>query len=232
MSIVAPFDHAGLVAWPQSFQMHQAHYIYIAPADVIVDTEMDNPTESFPVVNSTNTNDEKQHRAAMQWGNAITGVEQRFFSFTEFREALHKYSIAHGFTYKYKKNDCHRVTVKCKLEGCQWHIYALRLATTQLICIKKMSSTNTCEGASVKAGHQATRGGVGNLIKEKLKLYPNYRPRDIADDMKRDCGIQLNYSQAWRAKEIAREQLQGSYKEASVSLLGLILNLVFILLFE
>lgn len=84
MSIVAPFDHAGLVAWQQSFQMHQAHYIYIAPADVIVDTEMDKPNESFPVVNSINTNDEKQHRAAMQWGNAITGVEQRFLALLSF----------------------------------------------------------------------------------------------------------------------------------------------------
>lgn len=188
--------------------------LYIAPPDDTIDIEMDTPNKSLPVVTPTNTNDEKQHRAAMQWENTITGVDQRFSSFTEFREALHKYSIAHGFTYKYKKNDSHRVTVKCKLEGCPWRIYASRLATTQLICIKKMSSTHTCEGAAVKAGYRATRGWVGSIIKEKLKLSPNYKPRDIADDMKRDYGIQLNYSQAWRAKEIAREQLQGSYKEA------------------
>jgi hypothetical protein len=55
---------------------------------------------------------------------------------------------------------------------------------------------------------------VGSIIKEKLKVSPNYKPKDIADDIKREYGIQLNYSQAWRAKEIAREQLQGSYKEA------------------
>lgn len=188
--------------------------LYVAPPDEIIDIEMDTSDKSFPVVTPTDTNDEKQRRAAMQWENTITGVDQRFSSFTEFREALHKYSIAHGFTYKYKKNDSHRVTVKCKLEGCPWRIYASRLATTQLICIKKMSSKHTCERAAVKAGYRATRGWVGNIIKEKLKLSPNYKPRDIADDMKREYGIQLNYSQAWRAKEIAREQLQGSYKEA------------------
>ncbi|XP_058209324.1 uncharacterized protein LOC131322142 isoform X2 [Rhododendron vialii] len=157
---------------------------------------------------------ENDRRAVTQWEKTITGVDQRFRSFTEFREALHKYSIAHGFAYKFKKNDNRRVTAKCKSEGCPWRIYASRLATTQLVCIKKMSSTHTCEGASVKAGYRATRGWVGNIIKEKLKASPNYKPKDIASDIKREYGIQLNYTQAWRAKEIAREQLQGSYKEA------------------
>jgi len=81
-----------------------------------------------------------------------------------------------------------------------------------------MTRDHTCEGSAVKAGYRATRGWVGNIIKEKLKASPNYRPKDIADDIKREYGIQLNYSQAWRAKEIAREQLQGSYKEAYTQL--------------
>ncbi|KAK3017233.1 hypothetical protein RJ639_007151 [Escallonia herrerae] len=188
-----------------------------APDDVIqtgdpIDMYM--PGETTPGHLLCGFNDDKHRRAATQWENTITGVDQRFCSFTEFREALHKYSIAHGFTYKYKKNDSHRVTVKCKAEGCPWRIYASRLATTQLICIKKMSTTHTCEGAAVKAGYRATRGWVGSIIKEKLKASPNYKPKDIASDIKREYGIQLNYSQAWRAKEIAREQLQGSYKEA------------------
>ncbi|XP_019075492.1 uncharacterized protein LOC100247698 isoform X2 [Vitis vinifera] len=177
-----------------------------------VDMDMANYTHSdnAPVI----SNDDKHQKAAQQWENTITGVDQRFNSFNEFREALHKYSIAHGFAYKYKKNDSHRVTVKCKSQGCPWRIYASRLSTTQLICIKKMHTTHTCEGAIVKAGYRATRGWVGTIIKEKLKVSPNYKPKDIADDIKREYGIQLNYSQAWRAKEIAREQLQGSYKEA------------------
>ncbi|XP_038722970.1 uncharacterized protein LOC120014918 isoform X2 [Tripterygium wilfordii] len=141
------------------------------------------------------SNDENHRRAALQWENTITGVDQR-----------------------YKKNDSHRVTVKCKGQGCPWRIYASRLSTTQLICIKKMNANHTCEGGSVKAGYRATRGWVGSIIKERMKISPNYRPKDIADDIKREYGIELNYSQAWRAKEIAREQLQGSYKEAYTQL--------------
>ncbi|XP_042989569.1 uncharacterized protein LOC122316819 isoform X2 [Carya illinoinensis] len=167
-----------------------------------------------PISYLAGSDDDKHRKAAQQWENTITGVDQRFNSFSEFREALHKYSIAHEFAYRYKKNDSHRVTVKCKSQGCPWRIYASRLSTTQLICIKKMNTQHTCEGAAVKAGYRATRGWVGSIIKEKLKVAPNYKPKDIADDIKREYGIQLNYSQAWRAKEIAREQLQGSYKEA------------------
>ncbi|XP_062143820.1 uncharacterized protein LOC133851413 [Alnus glutinosa] len=192
----------------------------VTPIDIQVDTanannhiDMEIPNETA-LVYPAGSNDDRHRKAAQQWENTITGVDQRFNSFSEFREALHKYSIAHGFAYRYKKNDSHRVTVKCKSQGCPWRIYASRLSTTQLICIKKMNTQHTCEGAAVKAGYRATRGWVGSIIKEKLKVSPNYKPKDIADDIKREYGIQLNYSQAWRAKEIAREQLQGSYKEA------------------
>ncbi|VVA35383.1 PREDICTED: MuDR family transposase [Prunus dulcis] len=192
----------------------------VEPIDVRVDTcnaidQIDMELHETPLISVLgSSSDDKHHKAAQQWENTITGVDQRFNSFGEFREALHKFSIAHGFAYRYKKNDSHRVTVKCKSQGCPWRIYASRLSTTQLICIKKMNTDHTCEGAAVKAGYRATRGWVGSIIKEKLKVSPNYKPKDIADDIKREYGIQLNYSQAWRAKEIAREQLQGSYKEA------------------
>ncbi|XP_076941165.1 uncharacterized protein LOC143610621 [Bidens hawaiensis] len=179
------------------------------PLDTVI--QNDDPLLSLPY----DSNYENQHnKAAIQWENTITGVEQRFSSFAEFREALHKFSIAHGFRYKYKKSDSHRVSVKCKAEGCPWKIYVSRLPTTHIIRIKKMNPEHTCNGVAAKAGYRATKGWVGNIIKEKLRSSPNYRPKDIVADIKREYGVQLNYSQAWRAKGIAKEQLQGSYKDA------------------
>lgn len=178
--------------------------------DALINIPTDVPLH-FPL---TAYSDEKHVKAAQQWQHNITGVGQRFNSVHEFREALRKYAIAHQFAFRYKKNDSHRVTVKCKAEGCPWRIHASRLSTTQLICIKKMDSTHTCEGTVVTTGNQATRSWVAGIIKEKLKVFPNYKPKDIVHDIKKDYGIQLNYFQAWRGKEIAKEQLQGSYKEA------------------
>ncbi|XP_071737034.1 uncharacterized protein [Rutidosis leptorrhynchoides] len=161
-----------------------------------------------------NFSDEKHSKATEQWQNNITGVGQRFNSVTDFRDALRKYAIANRFAFKYKKNDSHRVTVKCKTEGCPWRIHASRLSTTQLICIKKMNPNHTCEGSVLTTGHQATRSWVAGVIKEKLKVSPNYKPKDIVIDIKEQYGVELNYFQAWRGKEIAKEQLQGSYKDA------------------
>ncbi|GFZ09583.1 MuDR family transposase [Actinidia rufa] len=151
---------------------------------------------------------------SQEWQDTITGVGQRFRSVHEFREALRKYAIANEFTLMYKKNENERVTAKCKAEGCPWRIHASRLATTQLFCIKKMNATHTCEGVVVPTGLQATRNWVAGIIKEKLKVNLDYNPKDIVNDIKQECGIQIKYYQAWRWKEIAKEQLQGSYKKA------------------
>ncbi|XP_031406488.1 uncharacterized protein LOC116215062 isoform X2 [Punica granatum] len=197
----------------------------VAPLDVMDDTghveaHMDDiPVDISPILSAMNgstlaSSSEKHAKGAQQWQSAITGEGQRFSSVGEFREALRKYAIAHQFAFRYKKNDSHRVTVKCKAEGCPWRIHASKLATTQLICIKKMTPTHTCEGNVSTSGHQATRSWVASIIKEKLRVFPNYKPKDIVNDIKQEYGIQLNYFQAWRGKEIAKEQLQGSYKEA------------------
>ncbi|XP_058214352.1 uncharacterized protein LOC131325892 [Rhododendron vialii] len=178
--------------------------------DVPIDIPVYIPTP-FPSVGS---NDENHIKAAQEWENTITGVGQRFNSVHDFREALRKYSVAHQFALVYKKNESERVTVKCKAEGCPWRIHASRLATTQLFCVKKLNPTHTCEGATLTTGHQATRNYVADIIKEKLKVNPDYHPKDIVNDIKQEHGIELKYYQAWRWKEIAKERLQGSYKKA------------------
>ncbi|PIA37919.1 hypothetical protein AQUCO_02900047v1 [Aquilegia coerulea] len=177
------------------------------PMDTPIDIAVD---KGFPSISF----ETKHHKATKEWENIITGVNQRFGSAHEFRETLRKYSIAHGFAYVLKKNDPLRVTAKCKSEGCPWRIHASRLSTTPFFCIKKMNPEHTCEGSVVTSGYQATTSWVASIIKDKLRESPNYKPKDIAEDFKRDYGIELKYAQAWRGKEIAREQLQGSYEEA------------------
>ncbi|KAL0364895.1 UNVERIFIED_CONTAM: hypothetical protein Sangu_0587100 [Sesamum angustifolium] len=174
-----------------------------------VPTEISVPTEMPMPISFVGSYSEKHAKVAEKWQDNITGVGQRFNSVHEFREALRKYAIAHQFAFKYKKNDSDRVTVKCKSEGCPWRIHASRLSTTPLICIKKMNPTHTCEGSMGTNGYKATRSWVASIIKEKLSVFPNYKP-NIVNDIKQEYGIQLNYFQAWRGKEIAKEQLQGS----------------------
>ncbi|XP_039051673.1 uncharacterized protein LOC120193148 [Hibiscus syriacus] len=60
------------------------------------------------------------------------------------------------FAFRFIKNDGHRVTAKCKAEGCPWSIHASKGSATQLISIKTMNPTHTCRGAAVSSGPQAT----------------------------------------------------------------------------
>ncbi|KAK8515333.1 hypothetical protein V6N12_075378 [Hibiscus sabdariffa] len=179
-----------------------------------IDVDVDLPPDIASILPISVIPYERHAKGAEQWQNTITGVGQRFSTVTEFRESLRKYAIAHQFAFKYKKNDSRRVTAKCKVEGCPWRIHASRLSTTELISIKKMHPTHTCGGPALTGGYQATSSWVASVIKEKLKVFPDYKPKDIVNDIKQEYRIQLNYSQARRGKEIALGQLRGSYKDA------------------
>uniref|UniRef100_A0AB38Z7H9 DBD protein n=1 Tax=Paeonia suffruticosa TaxID=45171 RepID=A0AB38Z7H9_PAESU len=172
------------------------------------------PLNSLPL-SVANGGDSEQPRMTKLWENCITGLQQQFNSVHDFRDALRKYSMALGFTYNYKNNDCKRVTAMCKAEGCPWRIHASRLSTTQLFRIKKFNSSHTCgAGTGTSNRPHASKKLVASIIKEKLRDTPNCKPREIANEIRRDFGIDLRYSQAWRGMETAKEELQGSYKDA------------------
>ncbi|XP_044412227.1 uncharacterized protein [Triticum aestivum] len=156
----------------------------------------------------------KRQKICASWENTITGVGQVFEGPKEFRDALHKYAIAHRFHYRFVKNDSSRVTVECTDEGCPWRIHASKSSANQEFMIKKVVGSHTCESETVKSNRLASQKWVASVIKEKLRDSPNYRPRDIANDLQREYGLSLNYSQAWRGKLIARKELYSPHEEA------------------
>lgn len=149
----------------------------------------------------------------VSWKEGITGVGQEFKSVYEFRDALQKYAIAHRFVYRLKKNDTNRASGRCVTEGCCWRIHASWVPAAQSFRIKKMTKSHTCGGQSWKSAHP-TKNWLVNTIKDRLQDTPHHKPKDIAKCIFQDFGIELNYTQVWRGIEDAREQLQGSYKEA------------------
>ncbi|CAL5023497.1 unnamed protein product [Urochloa decumbens] len=155
----------------------------------------------------------KRQKICASWENAITGVGQVFEGSKEFRDALHKYAIAHRFHYRFVKNDSSRVTAECTDEGCAWRIHASKSHAKEF-AIKKVSGAHTCESETIKSHRLASQKWVASVIKEKIRDSPNYRPRDIANDLHREYGLSLNYSQAWRGKAIAQKELYSSHEEA------------------
>ncbi|WOL01873.1 hypothetical protein Cni_G10592 [Canna indica] len=157
----------------------------------------------------------KQKRLCINWDTMITGVGQVFSSSKAFRDALHKYAIANSFMYRFIKNDRSRVTAECTVEDCPWRIHASRSAAKQEFMVKKINDTHTCgKELSKESRRLASQRWVASIIKDKLRNTPNYKPKDIANDLEQEYGLSLNYSQAWRGKFIAKKELHNSHEEA------------------
>lgn len=151
------------------------------------------------------------------WDSLITCVGQVFDSAGAFRAALHKYAIANSFMYKFVKNEGSRVTAKCTDDECPWMIRASKKSSTQEFTIKKMRDLDdhNCDRKLTNEGHRlASQRWIASVIKDKLRESPNYKPREIADDLEREYGLSLNYSQAWRGKFVAKQELHNSREEA------------------
>ncbi|KAA8535178.1 hypothetical protein F0562_030181 [Nyssa sinensis] len=161
----------------------------------------------------TVSDDVSLEKLVASWKDGITGIGQDFKSVYEFRDTLQKYAIAHRFVYRLKKNDSNRASGRCVAEGCSWRIHASWVPAAQSFRIKKLNNSHTCGGESWKSAHP-TKNWLVSIIKDRLRDSPHHKPKDIANSILRDFGIELNYTQVWRGIENAREQLQGSYKDA------------------
>uniref|UniRef100_A0A2N9F741 SWIM-type domain-containing protein n=1 Tax=Fagus sylvatica TaxID=28930 RepID=A0A2N9F741_FAGSY len=186
----------------------------------IVADDLKQQEDIFPCEDDSNSspfrassNDVPPDKLVASWKDGIIGVGQEFKGVHEFRDALQKYAIAHRFMYKLKKNDTNRASGICGAEGCSWRIHASWDSSSQSFRIKKMNKTHTCGGESWKSAHPS-KNWLVSIIKDKLRDSPHHKPKEIANSILQDFGIELNYTQVWRGIEDAREQLQGSYKEA------------------
>uniref|UniRef100_A0ACD6AFZ9 Uncharacterized protein n=1 Tax=Avena sativa TaxID=4498 RepID=A0ACD6AFZ9_AVESA len=196
-------------------------YIYVIkkvdsrPLNVVADSGT--PIDATADVPTT-PDGSKRQKVCAAWKDVITGVGQVFEGPKDIRDALHKYAIAHKFHYRFIKNDASRVTAECTGEDCPWRIHASKSTAKKDFMVKKISESHTCESETVKSHRLASQRWVASVIKEKLRDSPNYRPRDIANDLQQEYGLCLNYSQAWRGRTIAQRELYSSHEEACIQL--------------
>lgn len=158
----------------------------------------------------------KRQKISDAWDNMITGVGQVFDDVKDFRDALHKYAISKGFTYKFVKSDGIRATAECTAANCTWRIHASKSSAKQKFVVRKLNDTHTCDGEIGKRGRRlANQRWVTGVIKEKMRDSPDYSPREIVNDFRRDYGINMNYYQAWRVRSFAKKELNNSDREES-----------------
>ncbi|CAN1764429.1 hypothetical protein LINPERHAP1_LOCUS9247 [Linum perenne] len=151
------------------------------------------------------------------WRDGITGVGQEFESVVQFRDVLQKYSVAYRFGYKLKKNDANRVSAYCAARNCPWKILLNKLPNDESLRIRKMEDPHTCGEDSWKSVHPK-KNWLVNTVKERLKDSPHHKPKQLAQLISDDFGIEVNYAQVRRAIQHARMEMLGSDSEAYMQL--------------
>uniref|UniRef100_A0A1D1YPN8 Protein FAR1-RELATED SEQUENCE 5 n=1 Tax=Anthurium amnicola TaxID=1678845 RepID=A0A1D1YPN8_9ARAE len=140
-------------------------------------------------------------------------VGQEFADAKGCRRALRDAAIACNFEIQTVKSDKARFTAKCASEGCPWRIHAAKLPGVPTFTIRTIRESHTCSGITHLGHQQASVQWVANSVEERLRENPNYKPKEILEDIHRVHGITLSYKQAWRGKERIMAAVRGSFEE-------------------
>lgn len=154
-----------------------------------------------------------QSRALVPTPDHELHVGQEFPDVQSCRRALRDAAIALRFEIQTVKSDKTRFTAKCASEGCPWRIHAAKLPGVPTFTIRTLNSNHTCDGLTHLGHQQATVQWVANSVEQRLRENPNYKPKEILEEIHRVHGIALSYKQAWRGKERIMAAVRGSFEE-------------------
>ncbi|XP_073290826.1 uncharacterized protein [Primulina huaijiensis] len=87
-------------------------------------------------------------------------------------------------------------------------------AEYNLFGIRKCNLQHSCGEDNLRSrGHpRADAAWVANVLKDKLRGEPSYRPCSMMRDLHRDYGVEIGYRKVWKGKEIAMHDIHGSEK--------------------
>lgn len=154
-----------------------------------------------------------QPRALDADPNHELSVGQEFPDVESCRRALRNNAIALHFEMQTIKSDKTRFTAKCANEVCPWRVHAAKLPGVPTFTIRTISGDHTCGGITHLGHQQASVEWVANTVEQRLRENPNYKPKEILEEIHRVHGITLSYKQAWRGKERIMASVLGSFEE-------------------
>lgn len=154
-----------------------------------------------------------QSRALVLDSDDKLTVGQEFSDVHSCRRALRDAAIALRFEMQTIKSDKTRFTAKCASEGCPWRIHAAKLPGVPTFTIRTIHKPHTCGGITHLGHQQASVQWVAESVEQRLRENPNYRPKEILEEIHRVHGIALSYKQAWRGRERIMASVRGSFEE-------------------
>ncbi|RVW39291.1 hypothetical protein CK203_085102 [Vitis vinifera] len=101
--------------------------------------------------------------------------------------------------------------------GCPWKVTARAVGRTKIVQVHTFRNEHNHSLEDVSISEPVVRCNRATaMIDDVIRSNPDYLPRQICKDFRRQYGMQLNYCQAWNLKEKAKERIHGvpqcSYK--------------------
>jgi hypothetical protein len=146
--------------------------------------------------------------------SSIFAVETDHDSLEALKDACRKAAMEGAFEFDTVRADRYRYTIKCKDGDCKWFIHAIRVSDSSKFRIQRSVLTHTCLGMQHNGHAQAMAKVIATMIEGKVRQKPDYSPTEIVDDVARELGIQISYSKAYRAKELALHKINGGHEDA------------------
>ncbi|CAA7042433.1 unnamed protein product [Microthlaspi erraticum] len=129
------------------------------------------------------------------------------------RRTLKDLAIALHFDLRIVKSDRSRFIAKCSKEGCPWRIHAAKCPGVSTFSVRTLNGEHTCEGVRDLHHQQASVGWVARSVEARIRDNPQYKPKEILQDIRDEHGVAVSYMQAWRGKERSMAALHGTYEE-------------------
>lgn len=140
-------------------------------------------------------------------------IGQEFPDVDSCRRALKEIAIALHFELRIVKSDRSRFIAKCSKEGCPWRIHVAKCPGVPTFSIRTLHSDHTCEGVRNLHHQQASVGWVARSVEARLRDNPQYKPKEILQDIREQHGVAVSYMQAWRGKERSMAAVHGTLED-------------------
>ena len=133
------------------------------------------------------------------------------------KQACMAYAIEHRFPTKSVKRTADQFEVRCKNDGCTWCLYASKYRAPKFVIKIFVDEHYNCPGAYLK-NSAANSHFIANVIAAKVKEKPDYAPYEILQDVNRTYRVEASYWQAYRGKQKAVTDLNGTPEEGYAKL--------------
>jgi hypothetical protein len=140
-------------------------------------------------------------------------VGMSFGSACQFMKTVREYNLFRGKDVEFTKNDGDRVIGVCRNRAmsCPWRVYGASVSGEMTFLLKSLNPNHRCTKC-YKSSIVNSRWIADRMV-HKFKTRPNYPLAALCEDVKRRWNVEVSLRQLYRAKEKAKEQIEGKNKE-------------------